>query len=117
MGAKGGPPADASAPAAPPFPVAEPAGPGLVAEGLEEALAAGAAGAPEAASGPGGDPPPVAVLGASAALSGMAPVRHRPPQSTLVNIEPTGPEARNNIPPETKRNRTAAEFRTQPPPV
>src|SRR3546814_11848930 len=55
MGAKGGPPADASAPAAPPFPVAEPAGPGLVEEGLEEALAAGAAGAPEAASGPGGD--------------------------------------------------------------
>src|SRR3546814_12137971 len=55
MGAKGGPPADASAPAAPPFPVAEPAGPGLVEEGLEEALAAGAAGAAEAASGPGGD--------------------------------------------------------------
>src|SRR3546814_5199114 len=55
MGAKGGPPADASAPAAPPFPVAEPAGSGLVEEGLEEALAAGAAAAPEAASGPGGD--------------------------------------------------------------
>src|SRR3546814_6819492 len=105
-GAKGGPPADASAPAAPPFPVAEPAGPGLVEEGLEEALAAGAAGAPEAASGPGGEPPPVAVLGASAAISGRAPVRPSQRRSRIVNIETTRLEARHNTTPANKRTRT-----------
>src|SRR3546814_20158235 len=98
-GAKGGPPADASAPAAPPFPVAEPAGPGPVEEGLEEALAAGAAGAPDAASGPGGDPPPAAVLGASAAISGRAPVRPSQRRTRPLHTATTGPAAPKIIPP------------------
>src|SRR3546814_2276778 len=96
----------------PPFPVAEPSGPGLVEEGLEEALAAGAAGAPEAASGPGGDPPPVAVLGASAAISGRAPVRHSQRRSRIVNIDTTGLEARNIITPATRSEEHTSELQS-----
>src|SRR3546814_15713335 len=97
MSAGGGPREASSVPSPPPFPVAEPAGPGRVEEGLEEALAAGAAGAPEAASGPGGDPPPVAVLGASAAISGRAPVRHSQRRSRIVNIDTTGQIGRAHV--------------------